>query len=230
MRFKIDYISIIFITAVVSILSFSIIDRLTDPTNDMYTSLLLGFLLLISVIGYYLLNSFCEVVITKEELILKYIFKGTKEMRQDRIKGLVYKFHYDSRTKHSWKEIQITFIDGSPIRLRKWYFANFEGLEGELRKRFKVLVPSTGSIATDIQVRELEREINYFDIKTSKKEILMGLSIGTIVTLLSIVLFMDKNVGYGKSISIGLIGMYFLYTTAKNICYFKTLRANRHEL
>jgi hypothetical protein len=224
-----DYVSVTLIVTVFLTLAFSIINTLADTLDSGYKSLFSGLLLMIGVITFYLLNSFCHLSFTDENLIFKFIFKGSKKIELDKIKGLIYKFHVDAQTKYSWKEIHITNVDGSSVELRKWYFMNFEQLEQELRKRFKILVPSTGLIASDIQVEELEREIDHFDFKTVKKEIMIGLTIGVSVFLLSMVLFVDKNIEYLRSVPICLIGMYFFYTTVKNIFYLRALRANRQQ-
>jgi hypothetical protein len=173
----------------------------------------------------YILKGFVNVSITHEELILNYHFGRNQKLKINEIKGLIYKFHYDSQTKYSWKEIQIKAGNGKLIELRKWYFNDFAGLEAALKKRLTVLIPSTETVPSEEQLRDLQREINYFDLKSSKSDIVWGLGIGLTLVLL-IILFIGDDVRYSRIILPSLIGLYFIYGSIKNMYYLRDLRAS----
>jgi hypothetical protein len=220
--FKADYISIL----TLAIIIVSTPTTIVLDTDDNYENIIaFMFLFLIcGVVIVYLLKDFSNISITDNGLIINFLFKRTRVIKNEEVKGLIYKFEHDQRTKYSWKEIHVITKNKKEIRLRKLYFFNFFRLEAELRRKYTVLVPATETKLTLEQQINLDKEIFYFDKMTIKRDIIWGTAIGLIFILLSLVFVTDNGAMILKSTPVTLLGVYFIYTAIKNGFLIKELK------
>lgn len=216
-KFYPDFFSIIFIVAGIHLVLSWTIDLFGQIKNDLSDYLLIGLHLTIGVGLLYVLSRFKLLTITDTSVNFNSLLKGEIKIKNEDITGIMYKIHVEKNPIYSWKYIGIKCNDSRIIKLEKFYFFSFNKIEKELLKNFSVLVPTTKSILKSNQLLDLNREMVDFDKKIVNRQIIVGLLIGVFIIWLSIFLVMDNEITYSKSIPILIFGLYFIYTSFKNI-------------
>lgn len=188
--------------------------------------LLLALLILAKIfIVLLLISRLFSVTVKPDGLIFKYFIKEPISIKDEQVKGLIYKLNYDSRSWYSRKNLIIKTNDGRSFVIQKWGFFNPVGLEEELRKKYKVLVPATETEISVEALAHLDNEIYLLDNKALNRSFLVSLIMGTAILGLSILMLKYSGTDLKQSIPIGLLGAYFLYTCGKNLLLKKIMKA-----